>query len=92
MYISHLIVPPILLHRSFLSKVDPTILALASIAPDIASNVFTMMMEMIRMVLKDKVVIHDKKRPPGWIDVDTGKPYGIGEWTHSLAGNFVLGK
>ncbi|RPB27805.1 hypothetical protein L211DRAFT_865288 [Terfezia boudieri ATCC MYA-4762] len=86
MYISHFLVAPLLLHRYFPSKVGPTALVMASVAPDIVSDLYLIMMEFMRMMFKQKVEIHDHTKPPGWIELDSGKPLGIGEWTHSWGG------
>ncbi|KAF8431719.1 hypothetical protein BGX38DRAFT_286294 [Terfezia claveryi] len=86
MFISHFLVAPLLLHRYFPSKVGPTTLVMASVAPDIVSDLYLIVMEFMRMMFKQKVEIHDHTKPPGWIELDSGKPLGIGEWTHSLGG------
>ena len=91
MYISHFIAAPFLLQRFFPSKSSATALALASVAPDILSSLYMIMMELIRMVFGQKMVIHDHAMPPGWVDLDTREPLGIGEWTHSFRGAIILG-
>jgi len=92
MYISHLITAPFLLHRYFPSKVNPITLAMASVTPDILSNLYLVMMEVMRILIKQKVEIHDHTKPPGWIELDSGQPLGVGRWTHSLGGAMCLGK
>ena len=92
MYISHLFVAPLLLHCYFPSTVKPTVLVMASAAPDIVSNLYLITMELMRVAWKQKMEIHDPTKPLGWIEFDSGKPFGVGECTHSLRGSMWLGK
>lgn len=94
MFISHILLPPLILPRLLPSLVSPSTLALASVAPDIIANFATIILELLRILGNGKLVpvIHDENKPPGWINVNTGAPLWVGQWTHSLLGNLVLGR